>query len=105
MTHLSPFAFISAVVAALYWWFGLYVLTLYPRSPLARSILYLVNVYAASISAILATRRRCRSLPLKVALTKASTNSKASATSMPHAPRHSTVMLSCSTDRLPSQRS
>jgi hypothetical protein len=35
MAHLSPFAFISAVVVALCWWFSLYVLTLYPHSPLA----------------------------------------------------------------------
>jgi hypothetical protein len=38
MAHLSPFAIISAAVVALCWWFSLYVLTLYPRSPLARSI-------------------------------------------------------------------
>jgi hypothetical protein len=38
VTHLPPFAFISAVVVALCWRFSLYVLTLYPRSSLARSI-------------------------------------------------------------------
>jgi hypothetical protein len=38
MTHLSPFAFISAGVVVLCWWFGLYILTLYSRSLLARSL-------------------------------------------------------------------
>ena len=38
MANLSPFAVVSAAVVALCWWFGLYVLTLYPRSSLARSL-------------------------------------------------------------------
>jgi hypothetical protein len=38
MAHLSPFAFISALVVVLCWWFSLYILTAYPRSSLGRSL-------------------------------------------------------------------